>query len=367
MSGNATIPDFSEGELGIVPLERAQTIPSSWYTDPRFLEIEKKYLFNEMWQYVGHLSRAPNPGDYFVAELIGNPVIVVRGNDNVLRAFFNVCRHRGGPLAMQDGHGKVLQCKYHGWTYALEGHLRGVPRFDRTELFDKKDYGLIPLTLATSDGLVFVALGKGSHPLSSILRGIAERIAPIDLSSMKFYRQVNYKIACNWKVYVDNYLEGYHVPFVHPELAKVLDYQQYATETFEHYSLQHSPLAEEDNVYGVGKGHAFYYLIFPNFMLNILPGRLQTNFALPLSHRETLVIFDYYYDDISSDAAMKRIEEDMRYSDFVQQEDIAICERVQKGLESVAYDRGRFSVEMERAVYHFQCFLKRQLRQAFQV
>lgn len=359
------LPDFTEEELAVVPLTQSQTIPSSWYTDPRFLDLEKRLVFGTSWQYVGHESRLPNPGDHIIADIVDNPVVVARGNDGRLRAFFNVCRHRGGPLALEDGHGKMLQCKYHGWTYSLEGQLRGVPKFDRTELFDKKDYGLVPLTLDAWEGLLFVNLVSDSVPLHSVLSGIRERIAPFQPSMLKFYRRINYDLRCNWKVFVDNYLEGYHVPLVHPSLSTILDYQQYATETLEHYSLQHSPLSEDDHSYGVQKGGtAFYYQVFPNFMMNILPGRLQTNLALPVSHNRTRVVFDYYYPDASG-AAMSKIEEDIRCSDLIQKEDVGICEHVQKGLESAAYDKGRFSAEMESAVHHFQSLLKRELAKAF--
>jgi choline monooxygenase len=238
--------------------------------------------------------------------------------------------------------------------------LRGVPQFDRVELFDRKDYGLIPVGFDSWQGLQFVNLsGAGDPGLQSMLEPVAKRIAPIDLTARKFYRRVEYRLECNWKVYVDNYLEGYHLPYVHPELCNLLDYRQYVTETFEHVSLQYSPL-NEDKIYGsMGQNDgAFYYFIFPNTMLNILPGRLQTNVVVPLAHDRTKVIFDYYYDDVTSPQAVRLIEEDIEYSERVQQEDIEICEHVQNGLNSAAYDRGRFSVEMERGVYHFQCLLK---------
>jgi choline monooxygenase len=356
------LPDFSEEELQISPLGISQTIPSSWYTDSRYLELEKHVLFASSWQYVGHECRLPHPGDHIVADIVGNPVVVVRGNDGRIRAFFNVCRHRGGPLAVCDGYGKMLQCKYHGWTYTLEGQLRGIPKFDRTELFDKKDYGLVPLALDSWEGMLFVQVTPGRVPLARHLAGIRERIAPHQPSSMKFFRRVDYTVNCNWKVYVDNYLEGYHVPLVHPSLSSILDYQQYVTELMEHYTLQHSPLSDENRSYGIETGGtAYYFHVVPNFMMNVLPGRLQTNLVLPVTHNITRVVFDYYYLDVSA-SAQSRIEEDIRCSDFIQKEDMEICEHVQKGLESAAYDKGRFSAEMESAVHHFQSWLKREFR-----
>lgn len=358
-----TRPEISAAELQTVPLARAETIPARWYTDPAFHPFDGEAVFSRWWQYVGHEGQIPRTGDYVLATVAGNPVIAVRGQDGQVRAFYNVCRHRGGPLATQEwGNARVLQCRYHGWTYRLDGCLRGVPRFDRTELFDKADYGLVPVTIAMWQGLLFANLAASPPPLRSFLEGIAERIAPIMLDGVSFYRRVPYEVRCNWKVYVDNYLEGYHIPLVHPELCDVLDYRAYVTETARYYSLQHSPLRKGEQRYG--EGEAFYYFIFPNIMLNILPGRLQVNSVIPLAHDRTRVLFDYYYADVTSPKAARHIEADLAFSDRIQDEDKEICEHVQNGLLSHAYDRGRFSVECEGGVYHFQCLLKEAYRSA---
>jgi choline monooxygenase len=341
-------------DLEPAPVERAETIPSAWYTEPAFARADHDWIFTRTWQGIGHAAQVARPGQHFVETIAGEPVIVVRGKDEVLRAFYNVCRHRGGPLALGEGCANALQCKYHGWTYLLDGTLRGVPAMDRTELFDRKDFGLVPVRVETWEGLVFVNLDPGAAPLGDAVAGIAERIAPIRLGSLSFGRRVEYAVRCNWKVYVDNFLEGYHVPYVHPELAKLYDYTRYTTEVHGPYSLQHSPLTG-DNLYSRdGGGEAFYYCIFPNFMLNILPGRLQTNLVLPEGHDRCRVVFQYFYDDVRGPAAAERIEADLAYSDAVQREDIEICERVQQGLASQAYDRGRFSVKYETGVHHFQ-------------
>lgn len=353
--------DFSKEELSIVPIERSETIPSSWYTHPDMHEIDNKRIFQHTWHYVGHSSQVEHVGEYLVGTAAGNSILIIRGKDNILRAFYNVCRHRGGPLAIEpQGTCSILQCKYHGWTYLLDGSLRGTPKFDRTELFDKKDFGLVPVHLEIWEGLIFVHLSQeDSVPLPAMTEGIAKRIAPAKLSTKKLYRRVEYDVHCNWKVYVDNYLEGYHLPFVHPELCNLLDYQKYVTEVHEYYSLQYSPFIGEKNLYTSGEGEAYYYFLFPNFMMNILPGRLQTNLVVPVTHNTCKVIFDYYYDDVTSPEAVKKIEEDILYSDKVQQEDIEICGHVQNGLRSIAYDKGRFSPEMEQGVYHFQSLLKK--------
>lgn len=356
------LPDFTDANLATEPIERSETIPSSWYTRPEMHEADRTWIFARSWQYAGPASKVRSAGEFATALVAGNPILLVRGKDGILRAFYNVCRHRGGPLALEE-HGtcNALQCKYHGWTYLLDGSLRGVPKFDRAELFDKKDFGLVPVAAAEWEGMLFVNLSAeaaAETPLAAVTDGIAERIAPAKLGSRSFVKRVTYDVRCNWKVYVDNYLEGYHLPFVHPELCSLLDTQQYVTETFPHYSLQYSPLAGTGSLYAAGSGDAYYYCVFPNFMLNILPGRLQTNLVVPAAHDATKVIFDYYYDDISSPKALALIEEDLATSDRIQLEDIEICERVQEGLNSDAYDKGRFSVEMEQGVYHFQTLLK---------
>ena len=343
------------------PIERAETIPSSWYVDRAIHDFEREAIFLRSWCYVGHVGALANAGDYLTATVADNPIIVVRGKDETIRAFYNVCRHRGGPLATDhQGNGRMLRCLYHGWTYRLDGTLRGVPRFDRSELFDKEDYGLVPVEVAEWEGLLFVRLEKGDVELEEMTEGIRERIAPLRLGAMSFHARVVYDVACNWKVYVDNYLEGYHIPLVHPELCRTLDYAAYATDLARRYSLQHSPFrdASGDNAYGIVDGTAFYYCIFPNLMLNILPGRLQINLVLPTAPDRCSVIFDFYYDDVTSPEALARIADDLAFSDEVQKEDIDICEHVQKGLASRGYDRGRFSPECEEGVHHFQGLIK---------
>jgi choline monooxygenase len=355
-------PELLPADLESVPVERAQTIPARWYRDPAFHDFERDTIFAHSWQHVGHVSQVPHVGDHLVTMVARRPMLVVRAGDGALHAFYNVCRHRGGPLALKDGHAHMLQCRYHGWTYRLDGMLRGVPHFNRTELFDKEDYGLVPVRLAEWQGLLFVHLEPQPTPLDRLVAGMGERLAPVRLDTLRFAKRVDYEARCNWKVYVDNYLEGYHVPHVHPELCALYDFQAYRTELSTWYSLQVGPLSGMETPYGVSSGEALYYWVFPNLMLNILPGRLQTNVVVPLAPDRCRVVFGYYYADTESAAGRAIIESDLEFSDTVQQEDIEICERVQEGLESGVYDRGRFSADMETGVHHFQSLLKQAFR-----
>ncbi|MGE0172528.1 MAG: aromatic ring-hydroxylating dioxygenase subunit alpha [Oligoflexales bacterium] len=361
-------PEINPKDLEVLPITQASTIPSRWYTDAEFFAFDQKNILAKHWQYLGHISQLRHPGDYIVGEIAGNPVIVVRDKDGALNGFYNVCRHRGGPLATENGNAKMLRCMYHGWSYNLQGQLVGAPRFEGVENFDIKSCRLPRIHVETYAGMVLVTLSANPKPAANFFAGIRERILPVDLEKKQFSSRVVYSINCNWKVYIDNYMEGYHISHVHPELDSILDQTNYTTQIHENYILQHSPFkpnSEDENIYATESGQAaFYYLIFPNMMLNILPGRLQINSVVPVGRDKTLVIFDYFYDDLKSESAKKLIEEDLKYSDIVQQQDIRICEYVQKGLASDSYTQGRISVLEEQGVYHFQSRLKQAYRDA---
>ncbi|HVC37090.1 MAG TPA: aromatic ring-hydroxylating dioxygenase subunit alpha [Gammaproteobacteria bacterium] len=344
------------------PLSEALTLPAYAYADPAFHGFDLQHIFAVSWQPVGRADQVHAQGDHVVTEIAGRPVIVVRGNDGVLRGFFNVCKHRAGPLALANGNARQLQCRYHGWTYTLEGQLRAAHEMQEARDFDIACIHLDAVQVGEWQGLVFAAVAKPAVPLENLLAGIKERIAPIELSQLQFHAQISYEMTCNWKVYVDNYLEGYHLPHVHPGLNRLLDYRSYSTHTADWYSWQHSSLDGSRGPYQSGEAH--YYFIFPNLMLNILPGRLQINRVLPVSQRQCRVLFDYYYADMESAAVRRMIEEDLRFSDEVQKEDIGICERVQQGLESGAYQAGRLSPKREAGVHHFQELVRKAYRNA---
>ncbi|MCB0278061.1 MAG: aromatic ring-hydroxylating dioxygenase subunit alpha [Calditrichaeota bacterium] len=338
-------------------LQNASTIASKYYYDASFHRTDVKKIISGNWQYIGSLDQLDKTGSYFLSTIAGQPLITIRSSKSEIRTFYNVCQHRGGPLAKENGCVKSLQCKYHGWTYNLHGQLKATPEFKGVENFEMNDVQLKAVETAVWENLIFIRLKPQKLGLNKVLSGISDRILPIDLSKKKFHSRVVYHIASNWKVYVDNYLEGYHLPYVHPSLSKLLDYKNYRTELFDYYSLQYSPFKEGNTIYHQSEEgvQAFYYFIFPNMMLNILPNRMQVNLVLPVDSQHCDVIFDYFYNDPSD---QKFIEADLKESDVIQQEDIDICERVQLGLESNAYNKGRFSVQREAGVFHFQQLLR---------
>jgi choline monooxygenase len=344
-------------------LDVAVALPAPLYTDAAAYETERRVVFARSWQLVAHAGDLAGAGDHVVAEIAGLPIVVVRGGDGVLRAFHNVCRHRAGPLALCNGKGaNALRCKYHGWTYTLEGRLRAATEMQDARDFDVGSISLPEVQVDAWRGLVFVAAER-APPLAEVLAGIDARLRGRRLDDLVFARRISYEVACNWKTYVDNYLEGYHLPHVHPGLNRLLDYRSYDTVLDRWHSLQFSPLeGGGDNFYGAGE--ALYYFVYPNTMLNILPGRLQTNRVVPLGVDRCRVDFDYFYPPAATDEEAQRRAQDLSFSDDVQHEDIAICEAVQKGLASGSYVAGRLNPKRESGVHHFHELLRAALRDA---
>jgi choline monooxygenase len=279
---------------------------------------------------------------------------VARGKDGCLRAFSNVCRHRGSLLAEGQGSASAIRCPYHAWTYALDGRLLSQPEFEGVEEWDRSQICLPQFGVETWGPFVFVNQDPQAPALAEVLGAIPSETAGIGcpIECLKFSYRRDYVIQCNWKVYIDNYLEGYHLPAAHPGLNRVLDYSQYRVATFPHYSSQIAPMRGT-----AAGGTALYYWIFPNFMLNVYPDNLSSNIILPLGPDRTLTIFEWFA--YGGEVAQTTID----FSDEIQQEDIKICESVDRGLRSRNYNQGRFSVKRENGVHHFHGLLYEYLRQ----
>lgn len=343
-------------DLAPQPPATATALPARFYAGPEMAATDRSTIFDRSWQLVAHVSQLRGIGDHVVANLAGLPVIAVRGADGTVRVMHNVCRHRAGPIAQCDGlAAKALRCRYHGWTYTLEGQLRSAPEMKDAQGFDVADVSLPQLAVKVWQGLVFAAVDEANAPdFEAFVAGIDARLGTDrGLEHYSGHHRASYDIACNWKVYVDNYLEGYHVPFVHPGLNRLLDCRSYRTELSRWHSLQWSPLESDPGLYG--SGDALYYWLWPNTMLNILPGRLQTNTVVPLGVDRCRVVFDSYYAD-AGDAA--RRDADLAFSDEVQHEDIGICEDVQRGMASGSYVPGRLNPLRETGVHHFHELLR---------
>ena len=337
-------------------IERAATLPAGAYSAAAVLQEEKARVFSATWQLVGRSDQVARRGDFFTARSADAELLVVRGEDGVVRALSNVCRHRAGPVALGAGSCRVLKCGYHGWSYGLDGRLLGTPEFEGVENFRKEDVRLPAFAVDTWIGLVFAHLDPGAPRLRDTLDDLAARLEKKRLGEMRLAFRRDWTLDCNWKVYVDNYLEGYHIPVVHPSLMKELDYAAYRTKTFRNHSLQISPIrpAEGGRLRtGPDSDEAEYWWIYPNLMLNVYPDNFSTNLILPLGPERTLTVFEWFFSGADRPDVQEKVRETVAFSDEIQREDIAICEAVQRGLRSRTYERGRYSVKREAGVHHF--------------
>ena len=350
------------------PLAEASTIPSPWYTDERVFRLEQETVFSRSWQVAARADQFSKPGNYVTTEIAGEPIVIVSGNDSEVRGFFNVCRHHAAAVMTDaEGHANQMRCPYHGWTYSLEGELKGTPDFHDVCGFDRSQNGLLPIEIATRGKWIFARLAnEGNRSLESFLgRDLIDQLHTIDLNSLYWFARRRYTLNCNWKVFVDNYLDGgYHVPHLHKGLDSVLDYSKYTIENGERYCLQSSPMVStgDDEVGAVrGGNRARYYWLYPNFMMNYYEGVLDTNLVRPITIDRTEVIFDFYFADVSG-AARERNLKSVEVGERIQQEDVGICESVQRGLKSRAYQAGRLSARREAGEHLFHRLLHADLK-----
>jgi len=337
---------------GQAPLDEAYALDGAYYLGADRLNAEREHILAPAWQIVAPASLVAQTGDHIVREIGGKPVIILRNESGELKGFFNVCQHRAGPLARCDGKGaKRLRCLYHGWIYNLDGALRVAPEMQDAKNFNRDDIQLAPIDVREWNGLIFARAGQGDE-FETVMAGMDERLGRCGLDAMVHLHGRIYEVACNWKVYIDNYLEGYHVPSVHPGLNQLIDMNDYEIDLLPGGSVQRSPVSDDSGPYAAGD--ALYVHIFPNTMLNILPGRLQTNRVVPDGPDHCRVEFDFYY----APGFESRAKADDAFSDTVQDEDRLICEEVQRGLASGAYNPGRLSPSQESALWHWQNFVR---------
>lgn len=340
-------------------IAHAWTLPSVLYRDPQIFADEAQKIFSRTWQVVGHANQVKSPGDFFTTELLHEPLLVVRGADNRLRGFYNVCRHRAGPPATGCGSRKLFRCGYHGWTYDLDGSLISATEIAGVEGFRAEDFALVPVRTEEWFNLIFVNLDPQAPPLLQGLENLPLQTAKFPFAQMKLFERRTYDMECNWKTYIDNYLEGYHLPSVHPSLNRELDYNAYTVEPYGRYVRQFSPIRGAQPGDSTTRRYqesrddltADYFWIFPNWMLNCYPDNVSLNIILPVEPERTLAIFEWYLPerDHNSAAAKASVE----FSGQIQIEDMAICETVQRNLRSRSYSRGRYSATQEKGLHAF--------------
>jgi phosphoglycerate dehydrogenase-like enzyme/phenylpropionate dioxygenase-like ring-hydroxylating dioxygenase large terminal subunit len=349
---------LESADLAIEPIEQAHTIPASWYLDPEVLALERATIFSRTWQWVGRVDQVATPGSYFTCDVVGEPIVVVRGGDNVLRAFSNVCRHRAGPVARGSGAVDRFRCAYHGWVYGLDGALLGTPYVREVPGFVKEENCLPRIPVTTWGPLVLVNLDPQARPLSESLGDLAERLARYRLADLAFYREVVFEVGCNWKVYAENSRECVHCPSVHPSFRYAYEVENARLETFDRCSTMFvsergAPLAGEAelatvvpaarNLFGsrrrirhglseVEQTSIGFAYIFPNLIWTLAPDHVSVSRSIPTAPDRMVFVRNFFLEAGEAPDTDSWNESNFKFRIQTTQEDVAICEAVQKGL-----------------------------------
>jgi phenylpropionate dioxygenase-like ring-hydroxylating dioxygenase large terminal subunit len=336
------------------------TLPYRWYTDPEVFEQERERLFARTWQYAGHLGELAEPGSYFTLRAGEVPLVVVRDREGELRAFVNVCRHRGAEVVSGAGRCTTLQCHYHAWTYGLDGALRAAPRSEDDPDFDRDQLGLRPAQVDTWGPFVFVNADAGAAPLAETLDTLPDlvREAGLDVDSLVFHSRAPYSLEANWKIAVENYLECYHCAVAHPSFSDVIDvgaeaYRLESHPTFaSHYArLRETPRRAHYDTGGDVDGQ--FHMIWPSIKVNVMPGRANISIGplVPVEPGRTDGFLDYFF---GADTAAAWIADYLALDDQVGAEDRVLVESVQRGMRSGAFDHGRLLLPSETLIGDFQ-------------
>lgn len=326
------------------------TLPASWYGDPALWAKERAAIFAKSWHFLTHASALPEPGSWRAETLAGYPVLVVRDDAGALRGFHNVCRHRAGPLTKgEEGRCEgALVCRYHGWRYALDGRLRAARDFGAAPDFDPRDYSLWPVRVEVWRGLVFANLDADAPPLAALLAPLEARLSNVDWSALHIAARRSHDLACNWKTYVENYLEGYHVPVLHPSLDAEVDSSRYKVRMDGAVAIHEVPMRDPKPVYD-----GLWAWAWPNVAFNVYASGLMMERISPLDHAHTRLDYLYLMPEGQTVSA-----ETMAMSDAVLAEDKWIVERVQDNLSAGVYDTGRLSPKHEGCIAAFQAMVR---------
>jgi phenylpropionate dioxygenase-like ring-hydroxylating dioxygenase large terminal subunit len=328
--------------------------------DPEILRREQERIFRGSWQYVGHLGELAGTGSFFTGRAGGQPIVVTRARDGVLRGFLNVCRHRGFPVADGSGTRETIQCPYHAWTYNLDGSLRSAPRSDEEPHFPRDELGLCAISVDTWGPFVFANTSRDCEPLSEALGSMPAQVAELglDVDTLRFYTRWETELEANWKIVCENFLECYHCQVAHPQLAQMLDVsaESYALSTEGRLSSQRGAPREGAGTRMHLDGElprSQFHFLWPNLGVNIFPGRpnISIGAMVPLTPDRTYRFLDYFF---GADVDQAWIDELMAFDDQVGVEDRDLVEGVHKGIASGALDHGVLMSHSEQLIGHFQ-------------
>lgn len=351
-------------------ITRAETLPGWVYTHPDALARFRETLFAASWQPVLEVDVPREPQSVspfvFLPGLLDEPLLLARDAAGTLRALSNVCTHRANLVASEPCTVKELRCRYHGRRFALDGTFAFMPEFDAAQNFPRPADNLPEAGCGQWGGFTFASLQRAVS-LDTLLAPMRERMAFLDVERMVFDPQSrqDYTVEANWALYCENFLEGFHIPYVHPSLHDALDYSGYRTELFDHVSLQIGAARDDETAFTLPDDHpnagervaSFYFFVFPNLMFNFYPWGLSLNVVRPLAVDRTVVSYYAYVLDPS-----KREQGAGSGLHTVELEDEAVVQSVQRGVRSRLYTRGRYSPSRETGVHHFHRALAQALR-----
>jgi len=348
-----------------------RTLPYRWYTEPRVAEVERERIFRRTWQYAGHLGELDGPGSFFPTHAGGFPVVVTLDTDATLRAFFNVCRHRGATVAGAAASRGTLQCPYHAWTYGLDGALRAAPRSDLEPCFERDELGLVPVSVDTWGPFVFVNPDPDAEPLAAALGDLPEVVAAhgLDVNALEYRERQSYELRANWKVAVENYLECYHCAINHPGFVDAVDDRALWLETGATRLSQFAPVharalgrREPYDVHGELDMSQFHILL-PAMKFNVCPGRpnLSIGPVWPLATDRCAGYLDYFF---APGLEESWIAEFCEWDFQVGAEDVALVEAVQAGAGSGAVEDGRLLEVTEGLIAAFQAYVRARVEPA---
>jgi glycine betaine catabolism A len=337
----------------------AKSLSQRYFVSPEIFAEEQKKIFAKQWVLVGHQNQIARSGDYFISEVAGESLIVVRDKRSTIRAFYNVCRHRGTRLREdQSGHAFAIQCPYHAWTYALDGRLVGAPHMDDVPGFDKADYSLHPVHLGLWEGLIFVNLVDSPTPVEEWFAPLAGKFSHWNLPMLRSAKVINYDVQANWKLMFENYSECYHCPGVHPELSKLSPYDSAENDLTEgpflggfmritkgnSLTISGKSCALSVGAFGEDDFHrVFYYSIFPNTLLSLHPDYAMVHQLHPLSPARTLILCNWFFHPEAFERKDFKPEDAIEFWDMTNKQDWHVCELSQQGIASRAYTPGPYS------------------------
>jgi glycine betaine catabolism A len=338
--------------------EGARTLPQRYFIAPDIFGLERERIFSREWICVGHQGRIPKPGDYFVQEVSGDSLIIVRDKQNEVHAFYNVCRHRGTRLCEeQEGARAVLQCPYHAWTYGLDGRLLGAPSMEAVAGFEPADFSLHQVRLELWEGLMFVSSARRGSSLADHFAPLAGKFTHWNLPILRSARRITYDVGANWKLIFENYSECYHCSLVHPALSRLSPADSAENDLVEGPFLGgFMTIAQGRSLTMSGKAcaapvgdiaaadHArvFYYSIFPNLLLSLHPDYVMTHLIWPVSPGRSLIQCDWYFHPAATEGDY-RPEDAIEFWDMTNRQDWHVCELSQQGISSSACQPGPYS------------------------